>query len=213
MGSSFGQQNSSRRIKGMLVVLLVHVLIGYALVTGTARQGLNLIKKPLEVVLIQEVTLPPPPQLPPRPERVKPPEIQAPKLPAPLPFVPQPDAPVMPAPEIATALQPPPKQTVIEPPPSAPPAPVPVPQASRTEMAIACPIQLPPAMPIRALRDGMQGVVRAQALIRDGAVKEVTILSGPPVFHQAVRAAMLQYQCTRTSVEVIAVQEFNFRIQ
>jgi protein TonB len=42
-------------------------------------------------------------------------------------------------------------------------------------------------------------------------VKEVTILSGPSVFHAAVRAAMLQYKCTAESGEITATQEFVFR--
>jgi protein TonB len=68
-------------------------------------------------------------------------------------------------------------------------------------------------MPRKALQDGTQGVVKAQARVSDGAVKEVTILSGPRVFHAAVREAMLQYKCSQDSVEMIAVQEFNFKIE
>ena len=68
-------------------------------------------------------------------------------------------------------------------------------------------------MPRKALQDGTTGVVRAQALIRDGVVKEVTILSGPRVFHAAVRAAMLQYKCTAEPGDVLATQEFGFKIE
>jgi protein TonB len=68
-------------------------------------------------------------------------------------------------------------------------------------------------MPRQALRDHTEGVVKAQAVIRDGAVKEVTILSGPRVFHSAVREAMLQYKCVSDSGEVIATQEFGFRVE
>ena len=67
-------------------------------------------------------------------------------------------------------------------------------------------------MPRKALQDGTVGVVRAQALIRDGVVKEVTILSGPRVFHTAVRNAMLQYKCTADPGDVLATQEFGFSI-
>ena len=66
-------------------------------------------------------------------------------------------------------------------------------------------------MPRMAQRSGAQGLVTAQALIRDGVVKEVTILSGPPVFHAAVREAMLQYKCSSNSAEVLATQDFNFK--
>ena len=67
-------------------------------------------------------------------------------------------------------------------------------------------------MPRRAMQDGTEGVVRAQALIRDGVVKEVTILTGPRVFHAAVRNAMLQYKCTSESGDVLATQEFLFKM-
>ena len=216
MSSSFGQHNASRRVKGLLVVLLVHGLIGYALVSGTARQGLNLIKKPLEAVLIQEVSIPPPP--PPSPKTVKPRQQTAPKALAPLPYVPPPDQPLVstvPVPVIAAVVQPPPVPAVVQPPAPAAPLQPPAPAAktARSDMAIACPTQVAPEMPRRALRDGTQGVVKAQALISHGVVKEVVILSGPPVFHSAVRAAMLQYKCTQDSGEVLAVQEFNFRIE
>jgi protein TonB len=43
-------------------------------------------------------------------------------------------------------------------------------------------------------------------------VREVTILSGPRVFHAAVREAMMQYKCVSGSGEAIATQEFVFRI-
>jgi protein TonB len=66
-------------------------------------------------------------------------------------------------------------------------------------------------MPRQALQDGAQGVVRAQALIRDGVVKEVTILSGLRVFHAAVRNAMMQYRCANAGAgEVLVTQEFKF---
>ena len=68
-------------------------------------------------------------------------------------------------------------------------------------------------MPRRALIDGTQGVVRAQVTILDGVVRDVLILSGPRIFQAAVRSAMLQYKCTRNSGEVVASQEFNFRLQ
>ncbi len=79
-------------------------------------------------------------------------------------------------------------------------------------MGVACPTQVRPEMPRQALRDGTEGVVKAQALIRDGIVREVNILSGPRVFHSAVRSAMLQYKCISGPGDVIATQEFVFKI-
>ncbi len=80
-------------------------------------------------------------------------------------------------------------------------------------MALSCPTQIPPEMPRKALQDGTSGVVKAQALIRDGVVKEVTIVSGPRVFHAAVRAAMLEYKCHFVPGDVLALQEFVFKVE
>ncbi len=210
----YGYQDPSRRIKGIVVVVVVHALIGYALVSGMARDGLNLIKKPLEAVVIQEVIIPPPPP-PPPPKKIEvPKEAPRPEAPPP-PFVPPPDvAPVVTsnAPSIVSTSTPPPAPPVIAPPPPPPPPPV-VTGPKRTSMGLACPTQVAPEMPRKALQDGTEGVVKAQARIIDGVVKEVTILSGPKVFHAAVREAMLQYKCTQDAGEVIAVQEFNFKME
>ena len=56
------------------------------------------------------------------------------------------------------------------------------------DIAASCPTQVRPEVPRGA--EGVSGVIRAQATIRDGVVKEVNILSGPKVFHSAVRSAM-----------------------
>ena len=210
MEYSYDRPDPGRRIKGIVIVVAVHVLIGYALISGMARKGLDFIKKPLEAVVIQEVIIPPPPP-PPPPKEIKPPD--APKSEAPPPFVPPPDTPPpvsSTAPTIVATAAPPPAPVVIAPPP--PPAPVARP--NRNDMAVACPTQVPPEMPRKALQEGVQGVVKAQALIQGGVVKEVTILSGPRVFHAAVRAAMMQYKCVNDgSGEVLATQEFNFKVE
>ncbi|MDQ6880839.1 MAG: substrate-binding domain-containing protein [Pseudomonadota bacterium] len=83
--------------------------------------------------------------------------------------------------------------------------------AGPVEIAVLCATQVKPEMPRKASQEGAEGVVRAQALIRDGIVKEVTILSGPRIFHAAVREAMLQYKCTSETGDVLAPQEFVFR--
>ena len=78
-------------------------------------------------------------------------------------------------------------------------------------MAVACPTQVKPEIPRAAAKDRIEGVVVARALIRDGAVREVTILSGPRAYHSAVREAMMQYKCISDSGEVSATQEFAFK--
>jgi protein TonB len=62
------------------------------------------------------------------------------------------------------------------------------------------------------LQDGTQGVVRAQITLKGGAVQDVTILSGPRVFHAAVKAAIGQYKCVADGAEITVTQEFKFVI-
>lgn len=203
-------KDPARRFKGIAIVIGLHLIIGWAIVSGTARNALVALKKPLEAVVIQEVIIPPPP--PPPPKEIKPPE--APKVEAPPPpFVPPPDVPppVTAAPVIQSVAAPPPTPAVIAPPPP-PPAP-PKPAGNRTDLRVACPTQVPPEMPRKAIQDGSEGVVKASALIKDGVIKEITILSGPRVFHAAVKAAMMQYKCTADSGEIVATQEFVFKLE
>ena len=204
-------KDPSRRYKGIAIVIALHVLIGWGIVSGTAKNALVMLKKPLEAVVIQEVIIPPPP--PPPPKEIKPPEAMKVDAPPP-PFVPPPD--VAPpatstAPSIVSVATPPPTPAVIAPPP--PPAAPPKPAANRGDLRVACPTQVPPEMPRKAIQDGSEGVVKAQALVKDGVVKEVTILSGPRVFHAAVKAAMMQYKCTADATEILATQEFVFKIE
>jgi protein TonB len=205
-------KDPSRRYKGIAVVVVLHLFIGWAIVSGTARNALVALKKPLEAVVIQEVIIPPPP--PPPPKEIKPP--QAPKVEAPPPpFVPPPDVPppvTSTAPSIVSVAAPPPNLAVIAPPPP-PVVAAPRPAPNRQDLRVACPTQVPPEMPRKAIQDGSEGVVRAQALVKNGAVHEVTILSGPRVFHAAVKAAMMQYKCTADAIEILATQEFVFKIE
>ncbi len=100
---SYGNQDPSRRIKGIVVVVALHAFLGYALVSGMARNALTYIKKPLEAVVIQEVIIPPPPPPPPPPKQIETPK-QMPKVEAPPPpFVPPPDV-APPATSTAPAL-------------------------------------------------------------------------------------------------------------
>jgi protein TonB len=209
MGYGYENKDPSRRVKGLVIVIALHAFLGYALVSGMARKGLNLIKKPLEAVVIQEVIIPPPP--PPPPKKVETPK-DMPKVDAPPPpYVPPSE--VAPqtttAPSIVSVATPPPTAAVIAPPP--PPAPVAV-GPKRTSIGLACPTQVAPEMPRKALQDGTTGVVKAQIHIKGGAIQSVEILSGPRVFHAAVKAAMMQYKCVTDGGEVVATQEFDFKI-
>lgn len=197
-------RDPTRRYKGIAVVIAVHLLIGWALISGTARESLKLVHKKMEAVLV-EVDLPPPPP-PPPPKPIQKPAEPA---PAPDPFVPPPEVPLSTQESpvaIAASAEPPPAPAAIAAPEAAPVA------VSRSDIAVLCPTQVRPEIPRKALLDGTTGMVRAQVLISGGLVRDVRILAGPKIFHAAVRAAMLQYKCTNEG-EVSAIQEFNFKLE
>ncbi len=211
MEDRFEPRDPSRRVKGLVIVIALHILLGYALVSGLARKGLNLVKKPMEAVVIQEVIIPPPPPPPPPPKKV---ELmkEMPKLDAPPPpFVPPPDvAPQVTstAPAIQSTQIAPTVPAVIAPPPAqVQTGPV------RTSISEVCPKQVRPVTPLRASRQGIEGVVEAQIHIKGGTILDVTILSGPRVFHAAVKEAMMQYTCVTDGGEVTTTQEFVFRLE
>src|SRR6266446_388447 len=84
------QRDPARHIVGIVFVVLVHVLVIYALVTGLARKAVEGIKKPINATIIQEIKAPPPPPPPPPPKKIEPPRVQ----PVVQPYVPPPDIPV-----------------------------------------------------------------------------------------------------------------------
>ena len=47
---------------GIGAVVALHGLLGYALVSGLARKAIEVVKKPLETRIVEEVKLPPPKQ-------------------------------------------------------------------------------------------------------------------------------------------------------
>lgn len=206
----YSPADPSRRRLGIAAMLLLHIAVGWLVLSGTARKGMALVAQPLQALLIQDVVIPPPP-----PPAAPP---KAPVNPAkPPPFVPEPEVapsnaglPIESAPKPPTEVPAPAPQPVVAAPA---PAPVSAPESHKVDMAIACPIQVAPQMPRRALFDGIQGVVVAQARIEGGVVKEVVVTSGPRIFHDAVRTAMLQYQCSKVSGEILASQSFHFKLQ
>lgn len=144
---------------GIGIVALLHVLLGYALLSGLARKVVEVVRAPLETRLIDEIVPPPPP---PPPPQVVPPPRMAPPPPA---FVPPPEvaAPPQPQPTITTTpTEPPlapvdtsPAAPVVEAPP-APPAPPPVAAAARIDVA-SCE---KPEYPAAALRADASGVTK-----------------------------------------------------
>jgi protein TonB len=73
------QQMSGNRITALVIVALIHVVIGYALVSGLAYEGVKAVKKVTTVDVKEEEEPEPPP--PPPPKDAPPPPIVAPPPP------------------------------------------------------------------------------------------------------------------------------------
>ena len=92
MTAGFELREHSRRLPGLAHVIGLHVVVLWLLASGLGRKGMELIRKPMEAVVIQEVILPPPAPPPPkelpRPDPLTPrsdsaPPPVVPELPAP----------------------------------------------------------------------------------------------------------------------------------
>lgn len=93
-----------KRFSGLGIVVLLHILLLYALVTGLAKTVIDVVQKPIETKIITEEVKPPPePPKPPPPKAVAPP----------------PSLPFVPPPEVATQAPPQPEQMATSPTPQA----------------------------------------------------------------------------------------------
>jgi protein TonB len=148
---------------GIGIVALLHVLLGYALVSGLARKVVEVIKAPLETHLIEEFKPPPPPPPPPQ-------QTPAPKLAPPPAFVPPPEVtpPPQPQPTITTThAEPPPAPVTIAaaaPAVEAPPAP-PAPPRAAVPARIDVASCEKPEYPAAALRADTTGVTKIRFAI------------------------------------------------
>lgn len=115
------QQMSGNRVVALVIVAIVHILIGYALITGLAYEAVTQVVERVTTVDIEE---PPPPE----PEDEPPPPPEPDTAPPP-PVAPPPPISIAPAPPpIRTQPTiPPPAPPVLRVPPPAPPAPPPPP--------------------------------------------------------------------------------------
>ncbi len=77
------KENPAKSLTGITIAVVLHVAVGYLVISGMGKQMIEKIKNPIETKLIEEVK-PPPKDLPPPPP---PPEIKTP----PPPFIPPPE--------------------------------------------------------------------------------------------------------------------------
>ena len=222
----------ARRGLAVLLVLLVHAGLFWALSRGLRVQPPRPLPRPpvelriLHIVPRPVVRQPPPKPLPkpkpiPKPKPVPKPRPRPivhhapPPKPAPPPPKPVPPPPP-PAPTPAPIQAPPAPKPVPAPPPPPPPPPAPKPRpaAGPVQAVLVCPHQVPPRMPDLAVEEGVGGTVTAQAVVRNGRVHDVKILSGPEVFHEVVRQAMRRYRCDdHGSQSIPVIQQFRFTVQ
>lgn len=166
------QRNPTKHLVGIGIVILMHLLLGWALVSGLAHKIVEVVKAPIETKIIEEVKPPPPP-----PENLPPPPKFAPPPPS---FVPPPEVvvapPPVPQPTITTTqVEPPPAPVVIAPPaPEAPPVVAAGP--SRTSPVIDFKGCAKPVYSAAARRAETQGTTLISFLIdTDGKVLESRI--------------------------------------
>lgn len=223
MDFSRSADDPRRHLLGLGVVALLHVLVIYALVNGLAQKVIDVVRTPVEVRLIDEITpaLPPPPPPPPA-AVVAPPKRQ---LPPPV-IVPPPEvvvaAPAQVAPTI-TASPPAPLEVSPAPPPAAIESAAPASGVGRPQVVaagIACTRTPPPVAP--AVSSEVRGSLFVIGTLKAGRVVQVDIdrntLKGVPdrrtlrAFINAVEVAMKEgYVCNGDGVQIR--QEFFFDIR
>lgn len=151
---------------GIAIVILLHVFLVYALVTGLATSAVEIIKKPLEIKIIQAPPTPPPappPMTPPPPQLTTPPP---PYIPPPIIQVQQtPPPPVF---AVTTSVKSPAPAQMAPPPAQAAPAP-------STDVGIVCPNVGSIA---GQLADGFQDIAQDEGIDSASVVVEFSISAG-----------------------------------
>jgi len=185
------QRNPTKHVVGLGVVIVMHIILGWALLNGLARRVVEVVKGPIETKIIEEVKPPPPPP----PENLPPP----PKLPPPPPaFMPPPEVQIQnppPAPAITVQTVPPPPAppVTIAPPPAPEPAPAPPAPPARVAPHVNFNTDCKkPNYPPAAARAEAQGVVRIKVTVGiDGhaTATEITKSSGPSREHKLLDRA------------------------
>lgn len=229
-------ENPSRapRWAGAAAVVGLHLLAGWALMSGLARQTVESVRQTVEMAIIDAPAPPPPPPPPPRPKETPPPPAPAPKTPPPPAVAPPPPAPKVWAPQPEITPPPAPAAAPVqavqpEPPRPVPPAP-PAPPAPAAPVPVAAPAPAAPATPVRAEvglacpgyaqiiqdtmagafdRYGITGVVKVRMLVRGGQVVEASVLSGPREYHRLAVSAARRMKCQASGADEVQV---NFEI-
>jgi protein TonB len=214
MNFSMQEQRSSNPV-GLAIVVLLHLILGYALLNGLGGQMIQVLKKPLSVAIIEEVQAPPPP--PPPPKVLVPAARGVVPLPS---FVPPPEVTVAaPATQnvITTSSQPDPAPgPVAAPVVLAPPAPLTPPAVS---VKLACPnhvdVRSHLPYPPQAQQMGLSGDVVIEFTVSAASqIKDVTVVkSSSPLFNSVAINAVNQLRCNGQGQDVRVRVPFAFRVE
>lgn len=204
------QRSPVKHLTGIAVVVILHIVVGYALVSGMAKRLVDASKAIMETKIIEEVKkplddLPPPPppklvQLP--PAFVPPPEVQI-------------HVPVTINPTISNVTRTAPAPVVKAPPPPPPPAPV---VQAPPSVGIACPnsqqIRSDITYPTQARRDELEGNVLIEFTVAaDGSIKDIDIKSSSDrVFNNVSVNAVRQFKCNAQGRDVRVSVPFVFKL-
>ena len=180
------QAPSNRRLTGLVIVVVLHAVLGYALVNGLARKIVEVVTQPLETKIIEEIK-PPPPDKPPPP----PPKLVAP----PPPYIPPPEIQVQVPQNLAQTIT-----AITTAKPTAPiaapgqrVAPAPPRAAARTAPVVDARACDKPEYPAASLRASETGIVQLAFLIDvDGTAVESKVerSSGHRRLDEAARKAL-----------------------
>jgi periplasmic protein TonB len=198
------ERNPVKHLPSIAMVVVLHIVVGYALVTGLARKVIEVMKQPIETKIIEEIKKPPP-DVPPPP----PPKLAAP----PPPFIPPPEINI----QMPTITQAPTITAVTTTPP--PPGPPPVAHPQVTQPAIRreykASYRVEPTFPRQAISQGMSGQVIAWVHVApNGIVTNVEIkTSTNRIFDREVVRALSQWKFNPEPVGFIGEYEIVFKLQ
>ena len=214
MNLSRHQADPRRHAVGFSFVVVLHVAVVYALLTGLAQKVVDVVRAPIETKVIEEIKKPPPPQdvvVPPPPQMDPPPP----------PFIPPPEVQIQqappPQPAITVQQTTPPPAAEFKPMPPVAAAPA---QAAPVSAGVVCPnystVMGDVAFPREAMR---QGIEKGEALIQftvtaSGAVKDVRVLSAShPIFARNSLRIVGDYKCKGQGHDVLVQVPFGYKLE
>jgi protein TonB len=169
------EKKPGKNLTGITIVILLHVLVAYGIVTGLGKRMVSKMAEAVETKIIEEVKPPPPKEVPPPPP---PPEMKAP----PPPFIPPVEVNVQQPPPVQNAIavssQAKPATTELSrPAPPAPPAAAANPNPVRIAAVADFNTCAKPEWPKASLRNEETGTVTLSFLIgTDGRVADSKIV-------------------------------------